>query len=392
MSSLALHVEQSSFTPKGEGRWDYPDRRPLVSRGVIRRTYRLPAGDRTEILVRVGQTVECGAVVARYALAGRATAVDSLTPLGLVHGREDLMLRSLVRRAGEEVIEGDELARRNIMGGLQRRDVRAPVAGRLIYVSSDTGTLFIAPDPVQRHVRTHLGGTVVDVSGDAITIEGNVLAVAACAGAGDAATGGLMLVESQERLPPDARGAVVVCAFTVNEPTVRAMIDAGAAALVASAIDESALQRLGWDDLFWPAGPRTSRPSPPLTVVLLTLTGAPAPVFEALRPYAGRLASAVGGAPGLAPELVVGLGERAPSRQPTAEPPGGGEVASLRPGAQVRVLSGQAEGLTGEVVAISQSPYRLPSEVSTPVADVVFPFDVRLRLPVFHLQILSPNG
>ncbi|HEV2122812.1 MAG TPA: hypothetical protein VGW38_08565, partial [Chloroflexota bacterium] len=259
MNSLALRLAQMPPSLGSGALWDFPNRRPLLYRGRIRRTFHTPPG--AEILVRPGQTLESGTPVARYAHRGRATAVDLLGPLGLSSGREDQLLRSLVHQVGEEVVEGDDLARRTAMGGLQRRSVRAPMTGRVAHVSVETGTLFIAPDAVQLETRAHLAGTVIEVREGAVIVEDTALAVAACAGAGPAVSGPLRFIEAPDSLPDEATGAIVVSTFQVDERAVRAVIDSGAAALVAASVDEDTLERLGWEGLLWPAESRSRLPS-----------------------------------------------------------------------------------------------------------------------------------
>jgi hypothetical protein len=58
----------------------------------------------------------------------------------------------------------------------------------------------------------------------------------------------------------------------------------------------------------------------------------------------------------------------------------------LARGDRVWVAAGRAQGLVGEIAQIVPGPVRLPSEVHTGVADVIFPFDVRMRLPLLHLR------
>lgn len=195
-----------------------------------------------------------------------------------------------------------------------------------------------------------------------------------------------MVADSPDGVPGEVGGAVVACGFAVDEATVRRLVDGGAAAIVATTVEEETLERLGWADAFWPAA-GAAPPALPLTVVALSFSPAPpAGLWEALRALAGRPASAVGSEPYTSPELLVTLGENAPSLY--GLPDTGEAEVHLRPGMRVRAIAGRASGLVGEIVALSFGPYRLRSEVSAEVADVAFPYGVRLRLPVQHLQVM----
>ncbi len=72
----------------------------------------------------------------------------------------------------------------------------------------------------------------------------------------------------------------------------------------------------------------------------------------------------------------------------SAAAPDAGASAGVTIGHRICVVSGRADGLTGEVEEVSPVPYRLASEVRTDVATVAFPFDVRLRVPVLHLRTI----
>jgi hypothetical protein len=373
--------------------------RALVTRGPLRRR-RSWAPDAADILVPRGDGGAAGAAGARRRRPARAIALDAATVLAVP---PDRVPGSLSRQVGDMVAEGDVLAERRSLGGLQRRVLRSPASGRLSYVSPQHGTVFVEPMPAESAVLAYLAGTVAEVLPDGVILEGTGLAIAGVAGAGPAATGPLLLAESPTALPVDAAGAVVACAFPLLESTVRGLADAGAAAVLAPGISDATLQRLGWDDLLWSAPVRLGqrerrgpRPAPPLTCVLLSVSArevSPA-LWETLRPLAGRVAAAAGSEPGLAPEVIFSDG---PDSAVSHER-GGGDHAQTR-STTVYVVAGRAEGLIGELVRASDAPFRLPSEVATAVAELRLPdgapsgapAGTALRVPLAHLQSLSES-
>ena len=395
--SLALQLERATAGPRTlPPVADYARRQPLLSHGLLQRVRRWPASCRdgrgvpngpaapeAEVLVQVGDHVQPGDAVARYHARGRATAVDVAGELGLP---PDRAAAATVRTAGEMLAEGEVLASRSRLGGLQRSHVRAPFAARIRYVSPETGIVYLEAITVESSVPAHLAGTVVEVRPDGVVIAGHGLAVAGIAGAGRAAAGILIVAETPEMVPPETSGAIVACGFAIDEAVVSRLIASGAAALVAAGVQDDALARLGWDDLLWPRGQGgPARPAPPLTLVLLSMGegAAPRDVWDALRPLAGRAASALGAEPGAAPELVVSMDV---PPEPAGGAGGGRAQRPLARGDRVWVAAGRAQGLVGEIAQIVPGPVRLPSEVHTGVADVIFPFDVRMRLPLLHLR------
>ncbi len=370
---------------------DYPARRPWLTRGTMRRVRRLPAG--AALLVQPGDVVEGGAPIGRSMYAGRAAAVDLAAGLGITPGRDGGLERLLQRTAGDDVAEGEVLAERRTLGGLQRRTVKAPASGRLVHVSMDTDVAYLAPQPAAVETRAHLPGLVREVSDTAVVIEGDAIAIGARAGAGPAVSGTLMLAEDPAELPIQVAGGIVMVGFPLDEASARALVERGAVAIVALSAEAETIDRLGWDAALWPSSHARraagvhGAPSPPVTVLVLTYGSPPAELWATLRSLAGRPASALGREPGAAPELIV---TTAAANEHEAPPATSGEPAveddALAPGQRVRVVAGRADGLTGEVVSVSARPYRLRSEVTTEVADVRFPYDVRLRVPLLHLQ------
>lgn len=371
--------------------------RPLLARGLVRRWRKWGDGE-AEVLVRAGDQVSADQTIARLRRSPRAVALDAAGILGLSAERVE---GSLLCHVGDLLAEGDVLADRRALGGLQRRVLRSPISGRLRHVSPRHGTLFIQPLPGERAVIAHLTGEVLSADPVGLLIQGHALTIAGVAGAGGATAGRLHLAESPGALPAEAGGGVVVCAFPLDEATAVALTQAGAVAIVAPGITDATVQRLGWDDILWPAARLARggrRPAPPLTVVLLAagVSSASAELWETLQPLAGELASAVGAEPGLGAELLVSLlPAPAPAASPPAAPiaalgatPGAPSLSesSLSPGTRVRVLAGQFEGLSGEVGTAGEWPFRLPSEVTAEVAEVQRADGVRVRIPLAHLQ------
>jgi hypothetical protein len=372
---------------------DYPQRTPLVTAGKLRRR-RAWSGGEAEVAVRPGDRVAAADVVAHALLPARASAVDVVGLLGVT---TDRVPASMARRVGEMVAEGDVLAERRSLGGLQRRTLRSPVAGRLSFVSTETGIAYVEPAAVEQNVVAHLAGEVVGVTPSAVVIEGEGLAIGGLAGAGPAVSGILFVADSPDDLPAQAEGTILACGFVLDEATLERINALGVGAVIATAVEEEAIARLGWDDLLWPQANRGApRPAPPLTIILLAPGGthAASGIWDLLRGLAGRAVSAIGGEPNAVPELLIFVpeaeAEEAVRRHFPGETRGAAddEVASgaLAVGRRVRVQAGRAEGLAGEVEALGATPFRLASEVRADVAEVAFPYDVHLRVPLLHLR------
>jgi hypothetical protein len=284
-----------------------------------------------------------------------------------------------------------------VLGGLQRRQLRAPVAGHVSYLSPQTGALFVQPPAVEVETIAHLGGRVVRMLPTGAVIEGDALTIAGVAGAGQAVSGILLFASTHDLIPePEtAAGAIVVCPFVIDEGIVQSVADAGAAALVAAGVADTTLTRLGWEALLWPrrlTGGLRAPASPPFTIVLLGIGAIepPASVWDLLESLAGRSASALGAEPGAAPELVVDIAgdSDAAGVQGLSSAAGTTSSVEIEPGAQVRVLAGRVDGLVGRVVEVGEVAQRMASEVRTDAALVEIPYRGQLLVPLIHLQVV----
>ncbi len=231
--TLARDLEQAGQTTRASHeRVDYPRRTPVVEAGRLRRRRSWGATE-ADLLVRPGDRVVAGDPVAHVLALGRASAVDVARLLGIP---ADRVASNLTRRVGEMVAEGEALAERRSLGGLQRRTLRAPAGGRLSYVSTETGIAYVEPLAAESSVAAHLAGEVVAVAADSVLIEGEGIAVAGLAGAGPAVSGILVVSDAADSLPEGVDGGIVACGFALDEATIGRLAEAGAAGVVATGI------------------------------------------------------------------------------------------------------------------------------------------------------------
>ncbi len=223
--------------------------RPLLTEGLVRRR-RAWGTDEAEVLVRQGDQVSAGQAVARLRRPGRATALDAAAILGLSPERVE---SSLLCAVGDMLAEGDVLAERRALAGLQRRVLRSPASGRLSYVSPAHGTLFIQPQAVESAVIAHLSGEVVAAGAAGGAGGGPAPPAARVAGAGRAAAGKRYRGGAPTALPTEPGGGLGSWGVVREEGPVVAMAGAGAVGILAPGIADATIQRLGWDDLLWTA-------------------------------------------------------------------------------------------------------------------------------------------
>lgn len=390
LSSVACRIETGDDVVPEAPRDDLPRRRATMERGRLRR-WRRWSGDYAVCAVQPGAMVAAGHNVATIYRKGRVRAIDVAGALGIT---PEQVTKVLIRRLGEEVVEGDLLAEQRLLLGGRRRRIFSPAGGQLLYASASSGLVYVSGPPSEAPVLAHVGGQVVAVGADSVLVEGNAIAFSGVAGAGRAVAGRLLAAALPRDLPPDLSGSVVACRFPLDEATGRSLASRGAVGVVAGGIDAQAMLRLGWDDVLWPLvrprfGARAIDPAPPLTIVLLSVAndGVPDEIWRRLTALNGRPVSLLGWEVGASPELVA-----------TLDGPSGGSPppVTLDGIRTVRLRAGTGAGRVIKVEGLLPFPVQLPSEVEVQAArldelDEYAPPGAQPVAPGRHLQSLSAD-
>jgi hypothetical protein len=362
LTALSKRLETGDDAALETTRDDLPRRRATIERGRLRR-WRRWSGDYAVCAVQPGATVAAGHNVATIYRKGRVRAIDVSGALGIA---PDQVLKVLVRKPGEQVVEGDLLAEQRLFLGGRKRRIFSPAGGQLLYASTSSGLAYVSGPPSEAQVLAHVGGQVVTVGADSVLVEGNAIAIAGVAGAGRAVGGRLLVVTLPRDLPPDLTGSVVACAFPLDEATARNISSRGAVGVIAAGIESHAMMRLGWDEVLWPLvrprfGGPSNDPSPPITIVLLSVANdeAPEEIWRRIAALNGRPVSLLGREPGAPPELVA-----------TLDGPSGGTPAhvTLEGMRSIRLRSGPGAGRVVKVEGLLPFPVQLPSEIEVQAA------------------------
>ncbi len=332
--------------------------------GPLTRRVAVPPG--AEIAVAVGQPVEPATALAHVPVAAAPVALSLSAELGVGPAQ---VAESLTVEAGQTVEAGTVLAERAGLLGLQQRTVTAPQAGRVAFVSQDTGTVVIHPhaDAGVMSVPALVYGTVTaleEVPEPAVVLTAPGLAIAGTWSYGASAWGPLVLWE--EPNPPivaedgDAWEAAVVC--WRGAATTELLVAAArhrVAGIVAS----------GSTDLRPGAAPHNTvleaTPAPAVPTLLLyghLAPTLPTALLEALRPLAGTTVGMASGDRSGVPELLL-TGPAAEALAARLGPP------VLEPGSDAVLLGGRQAGTVVRVIE-TDGAHLFPSEWRGPAARV----------------------
>jgi len=145
-----------------------PETLQISGNQTIFRTFSLPYS--ATVLVRIGQEVDAGEVIAEIKMPGRYQVFDVINHFKINHKYIDHYLERLV---GEPVKKGDVIAQKS---GLLARIFRAPEDGMVISIRNGKITLALGEKVLQ--VRATFPGTVVEIlpeRGAVVAAQGTLL-------------------------------------------------------------------------------------------------------------------------------------------------------------------------------------------------------------------------
>ncbi len=394
----------------------YPIPQPTIAANILlRRERRLPLPG--EVLVRTGQRVEPGDLVAQSTLTAEPVPVDIAADLDMSPAAA---AKRLVVNIGAQVQEGSPLAQK---GGIGSRTSRSPATGVFTSYDPATGIGMITTPDMPVSVQAHLKGIVTDI----IAYYGAVIETPATLVRGIFGVGGeqhgvlkTVVAGNDEPLIPDMIDARVTYAIVqggsdVTAAALHRMIELGARGVITGSIRADELAAFlgypgtenrasgyaawrmgastaasnGWD--FPPPPPGGASPVPPDFVLVITEGFGSIPMcektFELLASHDGQ-EIAIDGATrlreGLArPEIIIPLARTTAIKWLEESGP------KLAVGTQVRLLSPDYIGQIAQVIGLPVGPRAAQSGVVAPVADVTLSGGRRLRVPTVDLEVLE---
>lgn len=369
----------------------------VSARTVYRARRLLPiVGD---VTVKQGERVGADAVVAQTFMEGD---VFPLRTANMLNAPPKDLPGLMTKRIGEQVTEGEVLARSKGIFGMMRSEVKSTATGTIESISDSTGMVIVRGPKLPVSVRAYIAGEIVEVlPGEGVVVENSVALIQGIFGVGGETHGLLRVVCNapdepldERHIPASAKGAVVVGGGRMTAGAIRKAKQVGAAAVVSGGIDDHDLRDfLGHDIGVAVTG------SEKLGITLIITEGfgdiaMAQRTFELLRSHDGRLASVNGAtqirAGVMRPEIVVPLedGVRSPAGGGGAS--AGGAVAGvLEIGTPVRVIRDPYFGLLGTVKALPEQPAVLGSGSKARVLDVALADGRTVTVPRANVELIE---
>ena len=219
---------------------------------VVRKERRIPT--RGEVLVKPGDKVEPGTVVARGVVEN--PDIRELRIYASLGISPDMVKNYVLKTTGDDVKKDEVIAIYRSFFGRSTKVVRSPIDGRIESFSPVTGRAIIRGHPIKMMVKAHLPGEVVDViDGEGAVVEVRAAVLQGAFGLGGEVMGELVFaVDSadvpltSEEIRAEHRGKVVVGGSVATVDALRAAAKNGVSAVIVGGVDQKDLTEfLGYE-------------------------------------------------------------------------------------------------------------------------------------------------
>ena len=366
----------------------------IVHFKIVRKARMLPIAG--EVLVKEGEFVESDTIVARSLLPGEPHPVNVAVRLGVEP--KDLEY-CMLKRQGERVNKGEEIAIHKAFFGLFKSSCTSPVDGEIEFISTLTGQVCIREPPKALEILAYIPGKVIKVIPQkGVIIETPAAFVQGIFGVGGERCGELMTIASpNEPLKPDlinsdCSGKILIGGSYADFEVLDRASRMGIKGLVVGGVKRKDLTRfLGYEI----GVAITGYENIPLTLIITEGFGnmpMANRTFELLKSFEGREASINGAtqirAGVIRPEIIIplGHGDVKESSQGCAKK---GISEGISVGTRVRIIRDPWFGSIGLVTNIPRGYHRIETESDVRVLEVELEDGNRVIVPRANVEIIE---
>lgn len=356
---------------------------------VIEKLRRLPIPG--EVLHKVGDKVNYDTKVARTEISGEPEIVKVAMALGVE--AED-MTRFMLKKAGDKVKVGENIAFYSALFGLMKKSVTSPRDGTIESVSEVTGQVIVRGQPIPIEVDAYLPGTIVNV----IPREGAVVQthgafIQGIFGIGGEVHGEIKVVTANneevitpEKIGADCKGKVLIGGSLVTLDAMKRAAEVGASALVVGGVRHQDLTTFTGQEI---GVAITGQEEVGFTLIITEGFGKmnmSATTFKLLKSFEGYLACVNGAtqirAGVLRPEIIIPHEEK-------LEEKGDAFAMGMVPGTPVRIIRQPYFGAIGIVDSLPVELKAMESESMVRVLTVKLPDGRIATVPRANVEIIE---
>jgi hypothetical protein len=363
----------------------------VIPQTVVHKTRRLPL--KGNVTVKKGQFVKADEIVATTDLPGNVVPVNLANMLNIEASE---IQEILIKKEGDHVEKGDIIAETPGIFGLFKTKAHSPATGTLEAVSSVTGQAIIREAPIPVFVRAYIDGKVVEILPDeGIELTANAAFIQGIFGIGGECRGELTTITpdistnvTEQSIPKDCKGKILVCGSFLNYEAFLKAEKAGAAGIVAGGFNYGDIKKIVGYDI---GVAITGHEDIKTTLIITEGFGEvhmAQQTFDLLKKHEGKIASINGAtqirAGVIRPEIIIPVEGKGLKTEKKAE------LFGMEPGTEVRVIRAPYFGMLGEVTELPHELQRLESGSLARVAKVRLHDDGKeVLLPRANLEMIE---
>jgi len=351
----------------------------LADKLQIRKDRNLPLpGD---VIVKKGDTVKSGDIVAMTNLPGKVHAVNVINRLAILP--TDLR-KNMLKKEGDSVVKDEPIAETSPFIKMFKSICLSPITGVIESISDITGQVLLREPPKPVQITAYVDGKVVEtIENEGVVIETNATFIQGIFGIGGETTGELQIVVNSpddivkpEDIKEVHRGKIIAGGSIIYSDAIKKALDTGVKGIVVGGIrDKEINELLGYDLGVAITGSEDIN----ITIIITEgfgQIGMAQRTFDMLKLREGAVASINGAtqirAGVVRPEIIIPYNDEDTSGKSDESGSADGKSAGISIGDQIRIIRNPNFGMLGTVKSLPSELQTIETEAMARVLEVKF--------------------
>jgi len=368
----------------------------LADKLQIRKDRNLPLpGD---VIVKKGDTVKSGDIVAMTNLPGKVHAVNVINRLAILP--TDLR-KNMLKKEGDSVVKDEPIAETSPFIKMFKSICLSPITGVIESISDITGQVLLREPPKPVQITAYVDGKVVEtIENEGVVIETNATFIQGIFGIGGETTGELQIVVNSpddivkpEDVKEVHRGKIIAGGSIIYSDAIKKALDTGVKGIVVGGIrDKEINELLGYDLGVAITGSEDIN----ITIIITEgfgQIGMAQRTFDMLKLREGAVASINGAtqirAGVVRPEIIIPYNDEDASGMSDESGSADGKSAGISIGDQIRIIRNPNFGMLGTVKSLPSELQTIETEAMARVLEVKFPDGQTSIVPRANIEAIE---
>ena len=368
----------------------------LADKLQIRKDRNLPLpGD---VIVKKGDTVKSGDIVAMTNLPGKVHAVNVINRLAILP--TDLR-KNMLKKEGDSVVKDEPIAETSPFIKMFKSICLSPITGIIESISDITGQVLLREPPKPVQITAYVDGKVVEtIENEGVIIETNATFIQGIFGIGGETTGELQIVVNSpddivkpEDIKEVHRGKIIAGGSIIYSDAIKKALDTGVKGIVVGGIrDKEINELLGYDLGVAITGSEDIN----ITIIITEgfgQIGMAQRTFDMLKLREGAVASINGAtqirAGVVRPEIIIPYNDEDTSGKSDESGSAAGKSAGISIGDQIRIIRNPKFGMLGTVKSLPSKLQTIETEAMARVLEVKFPDGQTSIVPRANIEAIE---